>query len=189
MNITGIISISGLGGLHKIIARSKNGLIVESLIDGKRAPVQSTDKVSSLEDISIYTTGDDMPLKDVLTKIADAEKFGPTKVDAKEDNNKLKVYFKTVMPEFDEDRVYVSDIKKVLNWYNLLQKADLLKVEEAKEDDTTEAGAEKKAKAAASDAKAKKATIKQDAPKKSTVKASTKSAGGPKVTTRKSGSA
>ena len=96
MNITGIISISGLSGLHKIIARSKNGLIVESLIDGKRAPVQSTDKVSSLEDISIYTTGDDMPLKDVLTKIADAEKFGPTAVDAKADNNKLKEYFKTV---------------------------------------------------------------------------------------------
>lgn len=128
MNISGIISITGLSGLHKVIAQTKNGLIVESLIDKKRVPAYATHKVSTLEDVSIYSTADDVPLKEVFQKIYDKEKGGVC-IDYKAPDAELKKYFKTVFPEYDEERVYISDIKKVLNWYNILQKEGLLEQE------------------------------------------------------------
>jgi hypothetical protein len=135
MDLSGIISIAGMSGLFKVIAQTKNGLIVESLIDKRRIPAYSTHKVSSLEDVSIYSTGDDVPLKDVFQKIYDKEKGGPC-IDHKSPDAELKKYFKAAFPEYDEERVYVSDIKKVLNWYNALQKEGLLeKKEEAKTDE------------------------------------------------------
>lgn len=135
MNISGIISIGGMSGLYKVVAQTKNGLIVESLIDKKRVPAYATHKVSTLEDVSIYSTGDDVPLKDVFQKIYDKEKGAPC-IDHKSPDAELKNYFKSVFPEYDEDRVYVSDIKKVLNWYNLLQKEGLLeKAEEPTEEE------------------------------------------------------
>ncbi len=135
MNLSGIISITGMSGLYKVIAQTKNGLIVESLLDKKRVPAYSTNKVSTLEDVSIYSTGDDVPLKDVFQKIYDKEKGGPC-IDHKLPDAELKKYFKAAFPEYDEERVYVSDIKKVLNWYNTLQKEGLLeKQEEPSEDE------------------------------------------------------
>jgi len=149
MDLSGIISISGMSGLYKVVAQTKNGLIVESLIDKKRVPAYSTNRVSALEDVSIYSTDDDVPLKEVFQKIYDVEK-GAACIDHKVADAELKKYFKSVFAEYDEERVYVSDIKKVLMWYNLLQKEGLLdKKEEATEDakPKVKANAETKTKA------------------------------------------
>jgi len=129
MDLSGIISIAGMSGLFKVIAQTKNGLIVESLIDKKRVQAFSTHKISALEDVSIYSTGDDVPLKDVFQKIYDKEKGGAC-VDHKSADAELKKYFKAAFAEYDEERVYVSDIRKVLNWYNSLQKDGLLEKKE-----------------------------------------------------------
>jgi len=137
MNLSGIISIGGMSGLFKIVAQIKNGVLVESLIDKKRVPAYSTHKVSELENITIYSTGDNVPLKDVFQKIFDAEK-GAATIDHKLPDAELKKYFKSVFPDYDEERVYVSDIKKVINWYNLLQKEGLLVEKESEEAKTDE---------------------------------------------------
>ena len=146
MDLSGIISISGMSGLHKVVAQIKNGVLVESLIDKKRIPAYATHKVSELENITIYSTGDNVPLKDVLQKIFDKEKGGPS-IDSKSPEAELKKYLKGVFPEYDEDRVYISDIKKIFNWYNLLQKQGLLdKKEEEKTEDKPKLKAEKEEK-------------------------------------------
>lgn len=124
--------------MYKVIAQSKNGLIVESLTDKKRIPAHATNRVSALEDVSIYSTGDDVPLKDVFKKIHDQEK-GAAAIDHKSADAELKAYFKKVFAEYDEDRVYASDIKKVLMWYNILQKEGLLEAKEEKEEEAKEA--------------------------------------------------
>jgi hypothetical protein len=123
-----------MSGLYKVIAQSKNGLIVESLVDKKRIPAHSTNRVSALEDVSIYSTGDDVPLKEVFQKIFDKEKGGAA-IDHKSSDSDLRSYFKKAFAEYDEERVYTSDIKKVLMWYNILQKEGLL---ETKEEETEE---------------------------------------------------
>ncbi len=130
MDLSKIIAISGYPGLFKVIAQAHNGIIVESLIDKKRMQAFSTFKISALEDISIFTTGDDVPLKEVFDKILKSEK-GQTAVNAKASNDELKNYLKKVLPDYDEDRVHVSDIKKLITWYNLLEQNDLLKTTEA----------------------------------------------------------
>ena len=131
MDLSGIISIAGMSGLYKVIAQTKNGLIVESLIDKKRIPAYSTHRVSALEDVSMYSTGDDVALKEVLQKIYDKEKGGPC-INHKSPDAELRTYFKTAFAEYDEDRVHTSDIKKVLSWYNILQKEGLLEKKEEK---------------------------------------------------------
>jgi hypothetical protein len=146
MDLSGIISIAGMSGLYKVIAQTKNGLIVESLIDKKRVPAYSTHRVSALEDVSIYSTGDDVPLKDVFQKIYDKEK-GKEAIDHKASDADLKKYFKSVFAEYDEDRVYVSDIKKVISWYNTLQKEGLLEKKAEETDDKTKLKAAADAKA------------------------------------------
>jgi len=151
MNLSGIISISGMSGLYKVIAQSKNGLIVESLTDKKRIPAHATNRVSALEDVSIYSTGEDVPLKEVFQKIYDMEKGGVA-LDHKSSDAELKAYFKKAFAEYDEDRVYASDIKKVMMWYNILQKEGLL---ETKEEKSEEKKDEKAAKPKAPKADAK----------------------------------
>lgn len=145
MDLSGIISISGMPGLYKVVAQSKTGLIVESLIDKKRIPAYSTYKISALEDISVFTTGEDMPLSEVFQKIYDKEKGGAA-IDHKAADADLKKYFGEAMPDYDQERVYISDIRKMINWYNLLHKNDLLK--QKKEEKAAEATdkTEKKAK-------------------------------------------
>lgn len=134
MNLTGIIAVSGLSGLYKVIAQTRNGLLAESLIDGKRQPVYSTDKVSALEDISIYGQSEDIPLKEVLRnireKMAGKELPGP-KADPKE----IRSVFAQCLPEYDDDRVYTSDMKKVFHWYGLLDAKGYLDAEPESEDD------------------------------------------------------
>jgi hypothetical protein len=124
MNLKDILSITGKPGLYKNVAQSKNGVIVESISDGKRFPVFTNDKISSLEEISIFTTGDDFPLKSVFKLIFDKEKGGPAP-DPKLADKVLRDYFKSIVPEYDEERVYVSHIRKILIWYNLLQSHQL----------------------------------------------------------------
>lgn len=130
--LKGIMSISGQPGLFKLVAEAKNSIIVESLLTGKRMPAYSSSKISALEDIAIFTQTSEVPLKEVLKKISEKENGGGVgKLDS---NNALKAYFEEVLPEYDEDRVYVSDMKKVMQWYNLLQKNELLNFEDEPEE-------------------------------------------------------
>jgi hypothetical protein len=155
MNLTGIIAISGRPGLYKVIAQGKNSIIVESLIDNKRFPAYATDRISALDDISIYTYDEDAPLRDLLTAIFKKE-GGQECLSHKEDLKVLQNYLLEILPNYDQERVYPSDVKKMFQWYNLLHKSGNLKLEEAEEDKT-----EKKA------PKAKKeATEKESAPAK-----------------------
>ena len=123
--LKGILSISGQSGLFKLVAESKNNIIVESLDTHKRIPVYSTSKVSALEDIAIYTETSDVPLKNIFKAISEKEEGGSA-ISHKVSANDLKAYFEEVVPDFDKDRVYVSDIKKVLQWYNSLQEKEML---------------------------------------------------------------
>jgi hypothetical protein len=132
MDLSKIMSISGRPGLFKLVGQTKSGAIVESLLDQKRFPVFPHDKISSLEEISIFTTDEDMPLKEVFKKISEKENAGPS-LDPKSVNDVVWKYFGEVMPTFDTDRVYVSDIRKVLNWYNLLLEKGLLDFTETEE--------------------------------------------------------
>ncbi len=128
--LKGILAISGQPGLFKVLSEGKNGVIVESLLTGKKQTVFASAKMSTLEDIAIYTTSEDFPLKEVFKKISILENGGS----ALQSNSKpeeLKKYFEKVLPDFDRERVYVSDIKKVLTWYNLLHEKELLNFEEA----------------------------------------------------------
>lgn len=144
MELENIISIAGQSGLHKVVGSTKSGIVVESLEDGKRSAAYATDKVSALEDISIYTETEDVPLKDVFQKIFDLQK-GKQAIAHKSSANELKDFFGKALPDFDEDRVYVSDIKKVVRWYNILHKAGVLKpAEEVKEEKAAKKPATKK---------------------------------------------
>lgn len=112
-----ILSIAGRPGLYKLVSQGKNMLIVESLSDRKRLPAYARDKVTSLGDISIYTLEDDEPLPNVLQTLK--EKTGAKEVDVKAIPD-LREYFAEILPAFDRDRVHLSDIRKLLSWYNLL---------------------------------------------------------------------
>lgn len=120
MSIEKILAISGKPGLYALKLQTRTGFVAESLADGKRVTVGLRSNVSLLSEISVYTYDGEIRLSEVFTAIAAKEDGGPA-MSHKEDNAKLESYFREVLPEFDEDRVYASDIKKILNWYNLLQ--------------------------------------------------------------------
>ncbi|MGD1846747.1 MAG: DUF5606 domain-containing protein [Salibacteraceae bacterium] len=130
MDLTKIISISGKPGLFEIVGQMKNGVVVESLLDGRRTPAYATQQISSLEDISIYSDDDDVPLKDIFGMIKAKENGGKVTLSSN-NNSAFKAYFEEVFPDFDRDRVYTSDIKKVVKWYNLLMEKGYLEEEEA----------------------------------------------------------
>jgi hypothetical protein len=130
--LKGILAISGQPGLFKLIAESKNNIIVESLETGKRMPAYSTTKISALEDIAIYTDVDDVPLKKVFKAIHEKEDGGKA-ISHKSSGSELKNYFGEVLPGYDRERVYVSDIKKVILWYNILHDKDMLDFSEEEE--------------------------------------------------------
>ncbi|GAB5557907.1 MAG: hypothetical protein SchgKO_21200 [Schleiferiaceae bacterium] len=129
MNIKGILAISGKPGLYKLVAQSKNGIIVEALSENKRFPVSATSNVSSMEDIAIYTYEEEVPLKEVFQKIMDKEEGGKA-LSHKESTDQIVAYFSDVLPNYDAERVYISDMKKVLQWYNLLADTSLLTEED-----------------------------------------------------------
>jgi hypothetical protein len=123
--LKGILAISGQPGLFKVLTEGKNGVIVESLLTGKKQTAFASAKMSTLEDIAIYTTSEDFPLKEVFKKINELANGGPA-IGANSKPEDLKKYFEKVLPDYDRERVYVSDIKKVLTWFNLLQEKGLL---------------------------------------------------------------
>ena len=126
MELDKILAISKKPGLYKLITQSRGGFIVESLLDQKRISVSISSNVSLLSEIAIYTLGKELPLEAVLSKIFDKEKGAETSTSPKASKDDLEAYFFSVLPDYDEDRVYPSDIKKILNWYNLLNKNQLL---------------------------------------------------------------
>ncbi len=115
-----IVSISGKPGLFRVISHGKNMLIVESLSDKKRMPAYTSDKVVSLGDVSMFTQGEDKPLADILAVMKTKENGAQASVDTKADVETLRAYFAEIVPDFDRDRVYPTDIKKLIQWYNLL---------------------------------------------------------------------
>ncbi len=125
LSLKGFIAIAGKPGLYKIIAQGKNNVIVESLIDKKRFPASSSSKISSLEEITMYTTEEDIPLPEIVSKIY-AKEDGGNCIDSKDEANH-RSYFKEIVPNYDEERVYGSDIKKLFGWYNLLHGSGELK--------------------------------------------------------------
>ncbi len=135
MDLSKILSISGRPGLYKHIAQSKNSAVVESLEDGKRSSAFITEQMSSLNDISVFTTGDDIKLEDIFKKFFEKED-GKKAISHNASGKELKAFFKEAVPEYDEDRVYVSDIKKMIKWYNLLVDAEIMEFNET--DDKSE---------------------------------------------------
>lgn len=162
MNLTGIIAISGRPGLYKVIAQGKNNIIVESLIDNKRFPAYASDRISALDDISIYTYDEDAPLRELLSAIYKKE-GGKECPSHKESLTVLQSYLLEILPNYDQERVYPSDVKKMFQWYNLLHKSgNLIVVETKDEEDATEKKAPKAKKAeSGEEAPAKKAPAKK----------------------------
>ena len=136
MNLEKILSISGKPGLYLLKVQTRTGFVAESLLDGKKVTVGLRSNVSLLSEISIYTNSAEKPLSEIMRNIAVKEDTGPTAISHKEDNGKLIAYFQEILPDYDADRVYPSDIKKVLNWYNMLQSNGLVSKEEPKTDAT-----------------------------------------------------
>ncbi|SFZ94001.1 hypothetical protein SAMN05428642_103501 [Flaviramulus basaltis] len=126
MSLDKVLSISGKPGLYKLIAQTRGGFVAESLMDNKRISVSVQNNVSVLSEIAIYTLTEEVPLNQVLGNIKKKENGEPTSVMPKDSKDKLEEYFFDVLPDYDEERVYASDIKKVLQWYNLLQKHNML---------------------------------------------------------------
>jgi hypothetical protein len=157
MDLKEIMSVSGYPGLFQLISQGRSGLIVESLVDKKRTNIPPTAKVSAMSDIAVFTDGDDVPLYVVLQTIKEKNNGGPS-VDPKSiSEEELKKYFEEILPTYDKSRVYFSDIKKIIAWYNLLQKNDMLDFEVQKEEE------EKKEDEAGSEVKG--APVKSAAPK------------------------
>jgi hypothetical protein len=129
IDLSGFIAISGYPGLFKVVAQTKNGVIVEGVADKKRMVAHSNFKISSLEDISIYTTEEDTPLSKVFKNIFDKEKGGPA-ISSKENPAEQGKYLELVLPNYDKERVHNSDVKKLFSWYNILQENNLLKEKE-----------------------------------------------------------
>lgn len=130
MSLEKILSISGKPGLYELKTQTRSGFLAESLIDGKKISVSGRHNVSLLSEIAIYTLTEEVPLREVFSKISEKENGGPA-INHKASKDELEEYFFEVLPDYDEDRVYASDIKKVVQWYNLLQKQGITQFTEA----------------------------------------------------------
>ncbi len=125
MKLQGVLAVAGKPGLHKLAAQGRGGIVVESLVDGRKFPIPSTAQVSALQDISMYTYSEEKPLREVFAAMfthLDGNEAPSHKSSAQE----LQDFLRAVLPEYDEDRVYTSDIKKLVQWYNLLLKFELV---------------------------------------------------------------
>ena len=132
-----ILSASGYPGLYKYLSQGRQGIIVESLLNGKRSCLSPTAKVSSLSDITIFTNEDDMMLKDVFLKIKEKENGGAS-IPAKSATEDLVAYFEELIPAYDKDKVFPSHMKKIIDWYNILQTNDMLDFVEKTEEQVEE---------------------------------------------------
>ena len=136
MNLEKVLAISGKPGLYVLKVQTRSGFVAESLADGKKITVNLKSNVSLLSEISIYTYDGEQPLAQIINNIAKKEKNGPA-ISHKEDNETLLAYFREILTDFDEDRVYPSDVKKILNWYNILQAKGLVTDELPKEEEAS----------------------------------------------------
>lgn len=136
MKLDKILSVSGKPGLYELLAKTRGGFIIKSLENDKKMPINLQNNVSILSEIAIYTYTEEIPLKEVFQKISENNEGGEA-LSHKSPAAELKAYFTEVLPDYDEDRVYPSDIKKVIQWYNLLQTRDLLDFEEEEEEEKT----------------------------------------------------
>ena len=169
MDLKETLSISGYSGLFKFVSQGRNGIVVESFADKKRSFVPAATKVSSLDDIAVYTSDKEIPLKEVFKSIFEKETGGKA-IDARAASpDELKKYMEKILPEYDRERVYVSDIKKLLSWYNILQEQHLLTIEE-EEKDAAETPAQP------SDEKPETGAIKSKTTKEKSAKATSKPA-------------
>lgn len=176
MSLEKVLSIAGKPGLYKLKSQTRAGFIAESLMDGKTVNVSGRHNVSLLSEIAIYTLTEEVPLREVFKKISEKEE-GKETINHKVPKEELEEFFFGIMPDYDEDRVYVSDIKKVIQWYNMLVKNGLTDFSAPKEEKTaaTDEGAESEVKSLEKkDAKPKKAA----APKSASPKASSAKKGG-----------
>jgi hypothetical protein len=131
MGLEKVLAIAGKPGLYKLVTQTRGGFVAESLLDKKRISIGIQQNVSVLSEIAIYTLTEEVPLVKVLGNINTKEKGKPTSVKANDSNDTLEEYFFGILPDYDEDRVYVSDIKKVIKWYNLLQEHKMLNLLDA----------------------------------------------------------
>jgi hypothetical protein len=134
MGLDKILSVAGKPGLYELITQTRSGFVAASLIAGKKISVGLKSNVSVLSEIAIYTLDEELPLRAVFLKMQVKEKGGKTSVNHKEDKIKLEEYFFEVLPNYDEDRVYPSDIKKIIKWYNILLDKGLTDFSENKKD-------------------------------------------------------
>jgi len=137
MSLDKILSISGKPGLFELKAQTRNGFVAESLADGKKLSVSIQNNVSVLSEIAIYTFTEEVPLREIFKRIQEKENGGQA-ISHKESKNKLEAYFSEVLPDYDEDRVYTSDMKKVFQWYNILQAKGITNFEEPEETASSE---------------------------------------------------
>lgn len=141
MSIQKILAISGKPGLYELKIQTRTGFVAESLLDGKKITVGMRSNVSLLSEIAVYTYSEEVRLSEVFKAITTKENDGPA-ISHKEDDVTLRAYFSEILPEFDEDRVYTSDIKKVINWYNILQPKGFVSVEALSKEESKEETAE-----------------------------------------------
>lgn len=135
MSLDKILSIGGKPGLYKLLTQTRTGFVAESLLDGKRITVGLRNNVSVLSEIAIYTLEEEVPLREVFKKIKEKENGGKTSIGHKEEKIKLEEYFFDVLPNYDEDRVYASDIKKIIQWYNILNEKGITDFSEPDDED------------------------------------------------------
>lgn len=133
MSLDKILSISGKPGLYQLKTQTRTGLLAEALADGKRITVSARQNVSLLSEIAIYTLTEEVPLREIFSKISEKENGGEA-ISHKSSKDQLEEYFFNILPDYDEDRVYPSDIKKVLQWYNLLTKKGMTNFSETEAD-------------------------------------------------------
>jgi Domain of unknown function (DUF6852)/Domain of unknown function (DUF5606) len=143
MNLKETLAISGHSGLFKFVSQSRNGIVVESFADKKRSFIPATTKVSSLDDIAVYTSDKEIALKDVFKSIFEKESGGKALDTKTASIDELKKYMEKILPEYDRDRVYVSDIKKMFTWYNILHENNLLTFEEEEKPEAKAEGEQK----------------------------------------------
>lgn len=167
MGLEKILSISGKPGLFELKTQTRSGFLAESLLDGKIIAVSANQNVSLLSEIAIYTLNEEVPLRQIMQKIKDKENGGKA-ISHKEDKLKLEEYFFEILPDYDEDKVYASDIKKIIQWYNLLQEKDLMDFSEPTEEEAQELLKQKEA--AKEVTNTKKAQTKAASPKASSAK-------------------
>lgn len=138
MDLSKIMAISGKPGLYKMISQTKSGIIVESFADQKRFAAFASERISSLKEISVFTTGEDMPLADVFKKIHEKTGGNPAP-DHKSGDKDIKAFFEEALPDYDRERVYTSDLKKMLMWFNILLQNNILDfTEDTQEESATD---------------------------------------------------